>query len=149
MKIFIGSDHQGFALKSKIVLYLSKLKINVEDIGPDQLDPDDDFPQFAYAATTKVIGSEDKDPRAILICGGGQGMAIAANRARGIRAVVVWDSEEAEYSRKDNDSNVLCLPARIVQEDETLWQGIVDTWLNTKFATATRYIRRNKQLDEI
>lgn len=149
MKIFIGSDHQGFALKSKIVLYLSKLKIDVEDIGPDQLDPDDDFPQFAYAATTKVIGSEDKDPRAILICGGGQGMAIAANRARGIRAVIVWDSEEAEYSRKDNDSNVLCLPARIVQEDEALWQGIIDTWLNTKFAAATRYIRRNKQLDEI
>ena len=149
MKVFLGADHQGFYLKEKIFAYLVARDIDAEDVGPQQLDPDDDFPQFAYAATTKIIGSDDQDPRAILICGGGQGMAIAANRARGIRAVVVWDEEEAKYSRHDNDSNVLCLPARIVQADEQLWQDIIDTWLKTPFGKAARYARRNAQLDEI
>lgn len=149
MRVFIGSDHQGFHLKEKIFAYLSNRDVEVEDVGDKELDPDDDFPQFAYSATVKIIGSDDKDPRAILICGGGQGMAIAANRSHGIRAVVVWDEMEAKMSRHDNDSNVLCLPARIVQDDEKLWQGIIDSWLSEPFAEAKRYIRRNRQLDEI
>lgn len=149
MKIFLGADHLGYHLKEKIFAYLVSKKIDVEDVYPGPLDPDDDFPQFAYMATTKIIGSDDKDPRAILICGGGQGMAMAANRARSMRAVVVWDAEEAEYSRHDNDSNVLCLPSRVVQSDEQLWQDVIDAWLKTPFAGATRYIRRNQQLDAL
>lgn len=148
MKIYLAADHQGFHLKEKIHAYLSKHGYDVEDVGDKVLDPDDDFPQFAFMATTKVIGSEDKDPRAILICGGGQGMAIAANRIQGIRAVVVWNAHEAKMARHDNDSNVLALPASVLENDDEAWQGIIETWLNTPFARAARYIRRNKQLDE-
>ncbi len=147
MKIYLAADHQGFHLKEKIFAYLSKHGYDVEDVGDQVLDPDDDFPQFAFMATTKIIGSEDKDPRAILICGGGQGMAIAANRVQGIRAVVVWNAHEAKMARHDNDSNVLALPASVLEDDEEAWQGIIETWLNTPFARAARYIRRNKQLD--
>lgn len=148
MKIFIGSDHGGFHLKEMIFAYLAKHNYEVEDVGDQTLDPDDDFPEFAQKAAIKVIGCEDPDPRAILICTGGQGMAMAANRFTGIRASVIWDAFEARETRNDNDSNVLCLPGRILQEDEALWQGIIETWLNTPFAGAARYKRRNAQLDE-
>lgn len=149
MKIYLASDHQGFHLKEKLFAYLSKHDYDVEDVGDRVLDADDDFPQFAYMAATKVLGSEDKDPRAILICGGGQGMAIAANRVNGIRAAVIWDPHEAKMTRHDNDSNVLALPARLLDDRDTLWQGIVEVWLNTPFAGAARFVRRNHQLDQI
>jgi len=148
MKVFLASDHQGFHFKQKIFAYLSKHGYDVEDVGDKVLDPGDDFPQFAFAATTKVIGSEDSDPRAILICGGGQGMAIAANRIQGIRATVIWNAHEARMARHDNDSNVLALPASVLEDDQEAWQGILETWLNTPFAAAARYVRRNRQLDE-
>jgi len=148
MKIFIGSDHQGFHLKEKVFAYLAKRNYEVEDVGDKELDPSDDFPEFAQMAAMKVLGSEDTDTRAILLCGGGQGMAIAANRYRGIRASVIWDAYEAKMTRNDNDSNILCLPARILENDDSAWQGILETWLNTPFATAARYKRRNAQLDE-
>lgn len=150
MKIYLGSDHNGFHLKEKIFAYLAKRNIPTEDIGDKELDPNDDFPQFAQLAALKVIGDEDTDPRAILICGGGQGMAMAANRFKGVRASVIWDAEEARMTRNDNDSNVLCLPSRVLaQHDDLVWQDIVDTWLHTPFAAAPRYKRRNAELDEI
>lgn len=150
MKIFLGADHQGHHLKSEVFAYLSKRSYDVEDVGNTELDPEDDFPQFAQMAAIKVLGEEEsKDPRAILICGGGQGMAIAANRFKGIRASVIWDSEEAKMTRKDNDSNVLCLSARILESKKETWQDIIDTWLSTEFADAPRYRRRNQELDEV
>lgn len=150
MKIYLGSDHVGFDLKEKVFAYLAKRNINVQDVGDTVLNPDDDFPQFAQAAALKVIGDAEADPRAILICGGGQGMAMAANRFRGIRASVIWDAEEARMTRNDNDSNVLCLPARVLErEDDQIWQDIIDTWIHTPFARAVRYKRRNAELDEL
>lgn len=149
MKIYLGSDHQGFDLKEKIFAYLVKHGYDVEDVGGKELDPADDFPEFAQAAAIKVIGSDDADPRAILLCGGGQGMCMAANRFKGIRASVIWDAFEAKMTRNDNDSNVLCLPSRILKDDDDAWKGIIETWLNTPFADAPRFRRRNAQLDEV
>lgn len=149
MKIYLGSDHRGFHLKEKVFAYLSRNNYDVEDVGDKVLNPDDDYPEFARLATMKVLGSEDDDPRAILLCGGGQGMCMAANRVRGVRAAVIWDAHGAKQTRHDNDSNVLCLPADVLESDESAWQGIVETWLNTPFNTAPRYVRRNRLLDEI
>jgi ribose 5-phosphate isomerase B len=148
MKIYLGADHQGYYLKEKMFAYLAKHGYDVEDVGDRELDPDDDFPDFAQMAATRVIGDTTEDPRAILICGGGQGMAMAANRFRGIRAAVIWDAYEAQMTRYDNDCNVLCLPARVVEDDESLWKGILETWLSTAFAGAPRFKRRNAQIDE-
>ena len=150
MKIYLGADHQGFALKEKVFAYLAKHRYDVEDVGDKEMDPQDDFPEFAQMAALKVLGDEEgDDPRAILICGGGQGMCMAANRFRGIRASVIWDTYEAKMTRNDNDSNVLCLPSRVLEKDEELWKDIVDTWLTTPFASAPRYKRRNAQIDEV
>ena len=146
MKIFLGSDHNGFHLKEKIFAYLAKHGYDVEDVGDKTLNPDDDFPEFAQAAALKILG-EEEPARAILLCGGGQGMAMAANRFRGIRASVVWDAFEAKMTRNDNDRNVLCLPSRVLDEGD--WEGIIETWLSTPFAGAVRFKRRNAQIDEL
>jgi ribose 5-phosphate isomerase B len=147
MKIFLGSDHNGFHLKEKVFAYLSKRGYDAEDVGGREMDPEDDFPEFAQAAAIKVLGEDDA--RAILLCGGGQGMSMAANRFHGIRASVIWDDYEAKMTRNDNDSNVLCLPSRLLENDDDKWQKILDTWLETPFANAPRFVRRNRQLDEL
>jgi ribose 5-phosphate isomerase B len=150
MKLYLGADHNGFHLKERVFAYLAKHGYDVEDIGDRELDPDDDFPLFAQTAALKILGSDDKDPRAILLCGGGQGMAMAANRFKGIRASVIWDAYEAKMTRNDNDSNVLCLSSRMFDdEDDMTWQGVIETWINTPFAAAARFKRRNAELDEL
>ena len=149
MNIYLGSDHRGFHLKEKVFAYLVKNGYDVQDVGGIELNPDDDFPQFAQAAAIRLIGDDSKDPRAMLICGGGQGMCMAANRFKGIRASVIWDAFEARATRQDNNSNVLSLPARVLENDESAWKGIVVTWLHTPYANAPRYNRRNAQLDEL
>jgi len=136
-------------MKEQVFAYLVKRGYDVEDVGDKELDPSDDFPEFAQLAALKVLGSDDKDPRGILLCGGGQGMCMAANRFRGIRASVIWDAYEARMTRNDNDSNVLCLSSRVLHNDEKEWKDILDTWLETPFASAPRYKRRNAQLDEL
>lgn len=148
MKIFLGSDHRGFELKTKIFAYLSKNDYDVEDVGDKQPNSDDDYPQFAQAAVTQILGSEDPDTRGILICGGGQGMAIAANRFRGIRAAVITDPHDAKMTRVDNDSNVLSLSADLFENDEKAAYGIIETWLTTEFSGGARHIRRLKEIDE-
>ena len=147
MQVFIGADHAGFQLKSVVMAHLSKRGVNVEDDGDRELDPVDDYPQFAYMVTTKVLGSEDDDPRGILLCGSGQGMCIAANRVRGIRAALCWNEDIARETRNDNDSNVLCIPARSLTEDEAL--HIIDVWLDTPFSGAVRHQRRINEIEEL
>ena len=147
MQVFVGADHAGFQLKSAVMAHLSKRTIRVEDEGDRELDPADDYPQFAYTVTTKVLGSEDSDPRGILLCGSGQGMCIAANRVRGIRAALCWSEDIARETRNDNDSNVLCIPARSLTEQEAL--AIIDVWLDTPFSGATRHQRRINEIEEI
>ncbi len=148
MKIYVGSDHGGFDLKQLLIHYLSvKQGLDVEDVGDKKLDPTDDYPQFAQVAAHKVLASDENDSRAILLCRGGQGMCMAANRFKGIRAAVCWDEQSAKKSREDNDSNVLCLPADALSVKEV--KNIVHTWLDTPFSKATRHQRRIQELDDI
>lgn len=147
MKIYIGADHNGFEAKKNLINFLRNAGYEVLDVGNNIYDPEDDFPVFAQKATTKLLNGDGSD-RAILICGGGQGMAMAANRNKGVRASVVFDKEEARLTRNDNDSNVLALPARLIQKDPIIAEEIVSVWLNTPFANEERYKRRNNQLDK-
>lgn len=146
MKVFLGADHAGFQLKSTVMAHLSKLGYDVEDEGDRELNPDDDYPQFAFTVVTKVLGSED-EARGILLCGSGQGMCIAANRVRGIRAALCWNEDIARETRNDNDSNVLCIPARTLSEEDAL--NIIDTWLKTPFSGAARHVRRIHEIEEL
>jgi ribose 5-phosphate isomerase B len=147
MKIYIGADHNGFELKKQLEDFLRRSGHDVIDAGDIKRDPDDDFPQFAGRAVTMLLGEDDPESKAILICGSGQGMCMAANRFKGIRASLCWNLTEARAARNDDDSNVLCLSAKSLSYDES--QAIVSTWLHTPFAGAPRYKRRIQQLDEL
>jgi ribose 5-phosphate isomerase B len=147
MKIFIGADHNGFAVKNDLIKYLSDHGHDIVDKGDQVLDPGDDYPIFAQKVVDAVLASSSDDTRGILLCGSGQGMVIAANRYKGIRAGVVWDNEEAKMVRNDDDSNVLCIPTRIMDLKQI--KLVTDTWLNTPFAGAVRYTRRIKELDKL
>lgn len=147
MKIYIGADHNGFGLKYKLVAYLKRAGYDIEDMGDDHLDPDDDFPLFASKVCLAILGSDDPDSRGILLCGSGQGMCMAANRFKGIRASLCWDRVSAREVRNDDNANVLCLPAKIM--DEPSADVLLETWLNTPYAKAVRFDRRLKELDEL
>lgn len=146
MKIYLGADHRGFDLKNTLAKYLTKHGYEVEDEGDIRLDPGDDFPEFAGRVAAKILADKDPSSRGILICSNGQGMCMAANRHRGIRAAMGYDVESARSTRNDDNSNVLCLPASTLEKDEA--NTIVETWLSTPFAAAPRYIRRLKQIDQ-
>lgn len=147
MKIYLGADHNGFALKQDLITMLQKSGHEVVDEGDMQLQPDDDFPQFAAKVVNALLADGDRDARGILICGSGQGMCMAANRFKGIRASLVWDITEARMARNDDDSNVLCLPARLLRSSEA--EAVVNAWLGTPFAGANRFKRRIAQLDDL
>jgi ribose 5-phosphate isomerase B len=147
MKIYIGADHNGFDFKAQLLAALQKSGYDVQDVGDAERNPDDDFPQFAAKAVTALKADGDVDSRAILICGSGQGMCIAANRYKGIRASLVWNTHEAHAARNDDDSNVLCLPARSVSPEEAV--TIAEAWLRTPFAGAPRFKRRIAELDQL
>ncbi len=147
MKIYIGADHDGFDLKVTLVDYLQRGGYDVSDEGDVEKHPDDNFPQFAARVVHGMATDPSSDVRGILISGGGQGMAMAANRFKGIRACVGWSQDTVRTVRNDHDANVLCLPARTLDFEQVV--GIVQTWFITPFAGAPRYKRRIEQLDEL
>lgn len=149
MKIYIAADHQGHGLKQDVTMYLKKAGYDVEDVGDKEYRPDDDFPVFAARAVHKLLGSSDNESRAVLICGSGQGMLMAANRFKGIRAGLGYSIEAAKALRNDEDSNVLAMPAKLFKDECHDAYVIIEAWLNTPFANAARFVRRNKELDQL
>jgi len=147
MKIFMGADHNGFDMKRELLQTLARAGYDVIDEGDTARDPQDDFPQFAERVVRAMRAQQDPETRGILICGSGQGMCMAANRFKGIRASLIWDVGEARAARNDDDSNILCLPARSVTTAEAV--RIAEAWLATPFAGAARYKRRIKELDTL
>ena len=146
MTIYIGADHNGFKLKEHIEHYLKSLDFTVKDVSGNKFDPHDDFPIHAAKVATNVLAH--KDSVGILLCGSGQGVCMAANRYKGIRASLVWNREEARSSRNDDDANILCLPARELKDLEHA-KDLIDTWLSTPFDGAVRFVRRIEQMDKL
>jgi len=145
MKIYVGADHKGFYLRNKLLAYLKRAGYDVVDEGDQRLNAEDDFPVFAQKVVNDVLTSDDPEPRGILICGSGQGMCMAANRFKGIRAALGYDKTSIRLARNDDDANVLCLPADKLEEDET--NVMIETFLNTAFANAARFKRRIAEMD--
>jgi ribose 5-phosphate isomerase B len=140
MKIAIGNDHRGVAVKLRVVGLLRELGHEVTDFGTSG-SASVDYPDSAIQVA-ELVGKGDAD-RGILICATGHGMCIAANKVVGVRAVNCRDLVDTELSRRHNDSNVLCLSADLIGEE--LIEKMVRTWLATEFE-AGRHARR---LDKI
>ena len=137
MKIAVGSDHAGFALKETVVKYLRIGGHEVTDCGTYSA-VSCDYPDYAAAVCEKITSGEAE--RGILICGTGVGMSIAANKVHGIRAACCSDTFSARYTRLHNDANVLCFGARVVGEGLAL--DLVDLFVDTPFEDSGNHPRR-------
>lgn len=142
-KIALASDHAGFTLKEKVRSYLSSLGYEVADHGPASTDSVD-YPDYAEKVSQQVAAHEAD--YGVLVCGTGLGMAIAANKVPGIRAVTVNDTLSAHFARSHNDANVLAMGERLT--DETTARKILDVWLSTPFA-GDRHQRRIDKISDI
>lgn len=140
-RIFLGSDHAGFEAKEGLKKWFDKNKIEYRDLTPVKYDGDD-YPEAAFAVATSV--SKDKNSRGILICGSGEGVAIAANKVKGIRAVAAYDNYSAKMSRLHNDANVLGLSGWHFTPRKL--REIVSVWLKTSFSGEKRHVRRIKEI---
>jgi len=140
--IAIGSDHGGFKLKEKLKKYFIKNKIKFEDLGNKELDPNDDYPDYAKKVAKKISKSKDVG---ILICGSSQGVCIVANKQKGIRAVSITNTRDARLSRLHNDANVLCLSGWNTSFIKA--KSIVKVFLSTKFSNEVRHKRRIKKIE--
>lgn len=142
MKIYLGADHAGFSLKEKIKKYFDKFGLEYEDLGGEGK-KDDDYPDFALKVGKKV----SKGGKGILICGSGTGMVVAANKIKGVRAGVGYDSYSVIKGREDNDINVLCLRSRKFSDRGNL--KLVKLWLRQEFSGKARHKRRIKKISFI
>jgi ribose 5-phosphate isomerase B len=143
MKVALGADHAGFALKDALKSHLDALGIEHHDFGTSSADSVD-YPDFARAVAEGVASG--RFDRGILVCGSGIGMSIAANKIAGIRAAVVGDEEVARLCREHNDANVLALGARMTAPDRA--QAIVGTFLLTPFEGG-RHTRRVEKIHQL
>ena len=137
MRIVIGSDHAGYAMKQQVISFLLEKGHEVHDVGSFS-NASCDYPDFAGVAARMVARGEADC--GILICGTGIGMSIAANKVRGIRAAVCHDAFTARMAREHNDANVLCMGARVIGIGVAL--DVVRVFTETGFSGAERHRRR-------
>ncbi len=147
--LYLGADHGGYALKETIKTALTAWGYAWEDEGNTVLDPSDDYPLYALAVAKKVARDQQngKDAKGILACRTAAGMAIAANKVKGIRAVVPHDIKSAILSREHNDANILVLAGDFLREKEA--REMVKVWLESEFTSEERHRRRLEQIKKI
>jgi len=143
--IYIGSDHRGYELKEKAKEWLKEFGYECEDMGAQELNKDDDYPDFAKAVADKVV--QNDTARGILVCGSGIGVAIAANKIKGIRAGTAMKPEQVRASVNDEDLNVLAISADYTDEEQI--KEIIKTYLEAKFSGEERHIRRINKIKEL
>ena len=144
--IYFGADHRGYKLKEALKIYLKELGYDYEDLGAFELNPDDDYPDFALAVASKVAENPEEN-RGILICGSGVGVDIVANKIRNIHSALGFDAKQAQMSRNDDNTNVLSLSADFISE--SLAKEIVKIWLETPFSGFEHHARRIEKIKNI
>lgn len=145
MTIFIGADHRGFNLKQLIVSWLTQNNHQVEDLGAETLDPDDDYPIYAEAVAKRISASDPlSGDLGIVICGSGVGVDIVANKFDGVRCGFGMNVDQVKSGRRDDNTNVLALPADNIDESTAI--EMVKAFIETEYEEADR---RNRRLEEI
>ena len=142
MKIYIATDHAGFELKNRLKEFLQSNNYDVEDCGALVFDSLDDYPDFILPAAKKV--SENKNSKGIILGGSGQGEAMAANRIKGIRAIVYYGGpkEIVKLSRMHNNANIISFGARFVSFEQAV--EVLKIWLSEEFEGGRHEARINK-----
>ena len=139
-KIGIACDHAAYELKEFLVGYLSSKGFEVKDFGTHS-EESCDYPDFAHALGEAIdIGDLE---RGVALCGSGEGISMTLNKHQSVRAALCWIPEIAKLSRQHNNSNVLCMPARFISNDEAL--EMLNIWLETEFEGG----RHQRRLDKM
>lgn len=144
--LYIGADHRGYKLKDVLKIYLKELSLEFEDLGALELNPGDDYPDFALAVAKKVADNPEEN-RGILICGSGVGVDIVANKIKSIRSALCFDAAQAKASRNDDNANVLSFASDFIAEEKA--KEIVKVWLQTPYAKLEKYERRINKIKNI
>ncbi|GLZ37755.1 ribose-5-phosphate isomerase [Actinokineospora sp. NBRC 105648] len=144
MRVYLGSDHAGFELKSHLVDHLAAAGHEVVDVGPHAYDALDDYPPFCVETARRVVA--DPGSLGVVIGGSGNGEQIAANKVKGCRAALAWSTEIAQLCRQHNDAQVIGVGARMHTTQEAT--EIVEAFLTTPFSGDERHIRRINLLTE-
>lgn len=144
MTIFIGADHGGFELKNKLIEYLQTKGITVEDMGNTEYDPLDDYPDFGKKVAQAVL--QHPGSMGILSCRTADGIAITANRFKGIRCSNGFNVQQVTKSRQDDDINILAISGDFTDLDTA--KQMVDAFLSATPKTEEKYIRRRNKIDE-
>ena len=138
MRVHIGSDHAGFELKNHLVQHLKAAGHDVVDHGPAVYDAVDDYPPYCLRAGEAV--AEEPGSLGIVVGGSGNGEQIAANKVKGVRAILAWSTDTARLGREHNNANVISVGARMHSEAEAT--GFVETFLATEYSGQDRHTRR-------
>ena len=144
MKIIIGSDHSGYLLKKELANFITSMGYEVTDIGAHS-EEETNYPIYGRMAAEKLVQGEAD--RAILICGTGFGISLAANSVRGVRCVNCSEPYTALLSRQHNNANALALGARVIGPE--LAKMIVETWLSAQFEEGGRHTQRVEMLTDM
>jgi ribose 5-phosphate isomerase B len=138
-KICIASDHAGYELKEKIKIYLINKNVPIIDLGPLTSDSVD-YPDYAKKVAKRLMLK--KSDGGILVCGSGTGMAMTANKFKGIRASQCYSKKSTILSRKHNNSNIICLGSRMIRIKEAF--SFINFFFKTKFEGGRHLKRINK-----
>jgi ribose 5-phosphate isomerase B len=141
--IYLGADHNGYWLKEELKTYLKKQRVSFKDMGALLLHKEDDYPDYAAKVATHMRSTD----MGILICGTGHGMAISANKFKGIRAANAASIFSARKARQDDHANVLALSGWELSAERA--KRIVATFIASKPLTAQRYLRRLKKINKL
>jgi len=144
--LYIGADHRGYNLKEDLKEFLQEKNIVFQDLGNQEYDKDDDYPDWAQKVAEQVSFSPEEN-KGILICGTGIGMVIAANKFPHVRAGLCFTPEIAQKAKEEDNMNVLCLGAD--STDAITARQIVGKWWQTNFLQEERYQRRIDKIEEI
>ena len=138
MRVAVGTDHAGFALKERMIETIRDAGHEVVDCGAERVIPGDDYPDYAERVAEAIRDGQAQ--RGVLICGSGVGASVAANKFAGIRAALCHDTFSARQGVEDDSMNVLCLGARVV--GPSLAEELVRAFLKARFSEAERHARR-------
>src|SRR3989344_3292226 len=143
MVIYLGADHKGFELKEHIKVFLQGKGYEVVDLGANELQEDDDYPDYASKVAQKVSGAHETS-RGIVICGSGAGVDIVANKFPHVRSVLGISPDQIFDARNDDDVNVLALASGYTKTEVA--EKIVMTWVETSFSGGERHRRRLEKI---
>lgn len=143
--IYLGSDHRGYELKTRLFQWLKDEGYDVIDLGNDHLDPDDDYVDFAHKVAEATVSLPEN--RGILLCGSGVGVDIVANKVEGVRSALVFDAVRAKQAREHEDANVIALPADVLDEEKV--EEIIKIFIETPFSNDPRHLRRLEKIEKI